>query len=166
MKRTIILVLSLILVLGMAALLTSCGSSSDKPAANSVNTETKAPETKAPETPKTLEEITNADSSIMKNIQSGADSEFITVSIKGNTLTYSYDFSKNKESGLTEELARSETLKNSLKDSMAKQQTVFEGIAADLESKAGIKGISVVVEYTWKDYVIHSETYTSQKADK
>lgn len=167
MKKLLLSLLSLLLVFAMVMTLSACGSKSNEPAEPTGNTEVKEPEEiKEPEAPKTLEDFAAADPSILGNFKAGNDSEYITASIKENTLIISYDFSKDTTNGLTEELVKTDLFRDSLKEGLANGSSTFEEVAKSLEDQYGVQGVAVLVEYTWKDYVIYSETYTAPGTDK
>ena len=160
MKRRSILVLTLILVLAMAVTLTSCGAGS-KNSSNAIspsgNTETKEPEAK-----KTFEDFVNANPSVKKGLEISGDAN-MSLSVKGNELIYTYDYSK-LQTGLTKDAVVSDTVRDALKKAMAENASSFGNVAKQLEEKSGIDGIEVRVEYTWEDTVIYSESFTSKDA--
>lgn len=160
MKRRSILVLTLILVLAMAVMLTSCGAGS-KNSANTItpsgNTETKEPAAK-----KTFEDYINANPSVKKDLEASGNAN-MTVSVKGNELIYTYDYSKD-QSGVSKDTVMSDTVKDALKKAMAGSASSFGDLAKQLEKGSGIDGVGIRVEYTWEDTVIYSETFTSKDA--
>lgn len=160
MKRRSILVLALILVLAMAVMLTSCGAGS-KNSSNAIspsgNTETKEPEAK-----KTFEDFINANPSVRKELEASGNAN-MTVSVKGNELIYTYDYSKD-QSGVSKDAVMSDTVKDALKKAMSESASSFGNIAKKLEEGSGIDGIGIRVEYTWEDTVIYSESFTSKDA--
>jgi transcriptional regulator with PAS, ATPase and Fis domain len=107
--------------------------------------------------PETLEEFVNSNEDSMKDIQKTADESGLKVDIKGNEVTYSYDISDYD--GMTEEIAKGDQMKKALEDALNDASDTFTGLCGDLEEESGIEGVTIKVNYTYKDENLITKVY-------
>ena len=107
--------------------------------------------------PETLEEFVNSNEDSMEDIQKTADESGLKVSIKGNEVTYSYDISDYD--GMTEEIAKGDQMKKALEDALNDASATFTGLCGDLEEESGIEGVTIKVNYTYKDENLITKVY-------
>ena len=105
--------------------------------------------------PKTVEAYLNKDASTMQEINDTAEQAGMTVEIKDNDITYNYDISTMD--GVTEEIAKSDAIKESLDSAGG----TFSGLCADIEEKTKINGVRIIVKYNFKGDVITERTFTA-----
>jgi PBP1b-binding outer membrane lipoprotein LpoB len=134
MKRSITVLLSVLMI--AALMLSGCSKESE---------------------PKTLESVVNSDSSIAEDITSSTEGSGVTVDIKENTVTYTYDFA-NIES-ITDEVVAQEEFVNQIETALAGQESTFVGVAKTCEEETGVNGVLVKVIYKYKDKELVSSTY-------
>lgn len=158
MKKKILLVLLLILALSMTMLMTSCGGSSDEPAAAPEETaETETAE--EPAAAQTLEDFAKTSSEMQSQLGFNEEAG-VTVSVEGNDLIYNYDYSLNKE--YSKDDIMSEDVKANLETYLEGEDAIsqFSGNTVSvLESESGISGVRVVVIFSYGDDVIVTRTY-------
>ena len=159
MKKISILILILILTLTVSVFMTGCGGSSDteEPADTSEPAETDDPEDSAPAT---FEEYVQANESFLKSFQSSEDEKGVKVTAEGNSLIYSFDFSKME--GYEKESVTGDDSKEYLESGLEDGASTFVNIADVVEKQTGISGIEVIVKYVWEDEVIYERTFTSE----
>ncbi|MBR0399908.1 MAG: DUF4854 domain-containing protein [Mogibacterium sp.] len=107
--------------------------------------------------PETLEEFVNSNEESMEDIQKTADESGLKVDIKGNEVTYSYDISDYD--GMTEEIAKGDQMKKALEDALNDASDTFTGLCGDLEEESGIEGVTIKVNYTFKDENLITKVY-------
>ncbi len=158
MKKKILLVLLLILALSMTMLMTSCGGSSDEPAAAPEETaETETAE--EPAAAQTLEDFAKTSSEMQSQLGFNEEAG-VTISVEGNDLIYNYDYSLNKE--YSKDDIMSEDVKANLETYLEGEDAIsqFSGNTVSvLESESGISGVRVVVIFSYGDDVIVTRTY-------
>lgn len=109
--------------------------------------------------PKTVEAYLNKDASTMQEINDTAEQAGMTVEIKDNDITYNYDISTMD--GVTEEIAKSDAIKESLDSALETAGGTFSGLCADIEEKTKINGVRIIVKYNFKGDVITERTFTA-----
>lgn len=107
----------------------------------------------------TLESYMNSNPTVMEQAKSSVD-ENMTVSVSGNTLTYVYDFSKME--GIDKDTALSNTMKDSLDSTLDSYSSTFSSLCSTLESATKIKGIKILVKYTYGDDVISQKEFEAK----
>jgi len=149
--------------------MTSCGGSSDEPAAapeETAETETaEEPAEEPQETPaeepaaaQTLEEFAQTNAELQGllgyNEQSG-----VTIDVKDNNLIYYYDYSLSSE--YTKEQIMTDAVKESIEASLDNEKTVanFQNTVTTLEDESGISGIQLYVFYGYEDDVLVGHIY-------
>ena len=161
MKKIKILSLFLVIVLTLA-MFAGCGKK-DKaenvdPQKETVvqddSTSTSTSETTTPTTPaatQTLEDFIKSNPTTMQQVKdsTGGD-ENMTVDIQGNTVIYTYDFSNMD--GVDKATAM--TMKEQLDSALEQYGSTFSGLCSTLEGATQIKGIKILVKYTYGDEVI------------
>ncbi|MBR2539967.1 MAG: DUF4854 domain-containing protein [Mogibacterium sp.] len=140
MKRRSIIAVLISLTLVMAMALSACGSKE----------------------PDTLEKYIQNDEKASAEIQQTADTNGLEVSIKGNDVVYTYDL-KNFE-GVTEELAKSDTMKESLASALTSAGTTFSDLCKQLEEGSKIEGIQIIVNYTYDGETLVTKTFNKDGA--
>ena len=81
----------------------------------------------------------------------------VVVEIKGNEIIYNCDISGTE--GMTSELAKSDQVKDMLKEGMEGQEENFKEVASYMSDLSGIDDIKVVVNYTYGKEEILQKTY-------
>jgi len=107
--------------------------------------------------PETLENYISKDSEAADQINEAADSAGLDVQITGNDVIYTYDL-KNFE-GLDAELAKSETMINSLTQSLESSGTTFTSLCSQLEEESKIEGIRIIVNYNYDGETLVTKTF-------
>lgn len=115
--------------------------------------------------PTTLESYVNDHPEVREEIDEklGTDElKGVTVDFSGNEMTYTYDISGMDN--ITEELAKSDTLKESLDAGLEQQSGTFTQLASTLkesvkEDGVDLETVKVTVIYTYEDYQITSRTF-------
>ena len=115
--------------------------------------------------PTTLESYVNDHPEVKEEIDEklGTDElKGVTVDFSGNEMTYTYDISGMDN--ITEELAKSDTLKESLDAGLDQQSSTFVQLASTLKNSVKEDGVEletvkVTVVYTYEDYQITSRTF-------
>lgn len=137
MKKKSIISVIISLTLVMAMLLSSCGSKE----------------------PDTLEKFLSNDEEAMQEIQETATSSGLEVSIKDNEVLYTYDL-KNYD-GMTEEVAKSDVMKESLSSALDSSGESFSSLCKQLEDESKITGITITVKYTYDGEDLVTKSFTS-----
>lgn len=140
MKRRSIIAVLISLTLIMAMALSACGSKE----------------------PDTLEKYIQNDEQASAEIQQTADTNGLEVSIKGNDVVYTYDL-KNFE-GVTEDLAKSDTMKESLASALNDAGSTFSDLCKQLEEGSKIEGIQIIVNYTYDGETLVTKTFNKDGA--
>ncbi len=107
--------------------------------------------------PETLENYISKDSEAADQINEAADSAGLDVQITGNDVIYTYDL-KNFE-GLDAELAKSETMINSLTQALESSGTTFTSLCSQLEEESKIEGIRIIVNYNYDGETLVTKTF-------
>ena len=115
--------------------------------------------------PTTLESYVNDHPEVKEEIDEklGTDElKGVTIDFSGNEMTYTYDISGMDN--ITEELAKSDTLKESLDAGLDQQSSTFVQLASTLKNSVKEDGVEletvkVTVVYTYEDYQITSRTF-------
>ena len=110
--------------------------------------------------PKTIEAYLEQDASAMQEINETAQQVDMTVEVKDNLITYTYDVA-NLGDAIDEELAKSEELKTTITTTIDSTEGNFQQLCSQLESETGIKGVQMKVKYVYKDYVITERTFSA-----
>ena len=142
MKRKGIIALLISLTMVMAMFLAACGS----------------------KTPDTLEDYVNNDEDAKASIEQTATNSGLDVTISGNEVVYTYDL-KNYE-GMTEEVAKSDIMVDSLTQALDQSGSTFKDLCAQLEEESKISGISIVVTYTYDGEVLVTQTFNSGASEE
>lgn len=108
----------------------------------------------------TLENFLQSNEDVKKEIQDAADASGLSVEIKGNEVTYSFDLSTIQ--GADEKTLKDPAMIEKLEESIDNQGSTFVDLCKSLEEKTGFTGIKMIVNYTYKDEVLISRTYTSE----
>ncbi len=115
--------------------------------------------------PETLESYIDSHPEVKEEIDDklGTDElKGVSIEFSGNEMTYTYDIS-NMEN-ITEEIAKSDTLKESLNAGLDQQASTFTQLANTLkesvkEDGVELETVKVTVVYTFKDEQITSRTF-------
>ena len=137
MKNKGLIALLLTIVMSMSLLATACSS-----------------------TPKTLEEYINSNQEEMEQVQAVADESKMQIEFNENDVIYSYDISSMEN--LTEEVAKSDIMKDNLSSSLESLSDRFVGLCGQLEEKSQIEGVQIIVNFTYGDEILVSKTFNSQ----
>lgn len=113
-------------------------------------------------TPKSLEEYISNDQEAMDQINDTATQAGLDVSISGNDVVYTYDL-KNFD-GMTEDLAKNDTMVASLESALDSAGSTFVGLCQQLEEETKIEGIQIIVNYTYDGETLVTKTFTSADA--
>ena len=136
-NKKILSVLAVIAVLAMM-LFTACGSKAEP----------------------TLESYVNDNEEVKTELDEAVaaqDTEGMKVDIQGNDIVYTFDLASFE--GLTEEQAKDDSVKTALEAALEENADAFKGVASEIGEKTEIKGIRVIVNYTYGDEVIASATF-------
>ena len=109
--------------------------------------------------PQDLESFIKNNEEVKKEIESAADTAGLKVDITGNVVTYSYDLATIE--GVEEETIREPAMLETLQSTLDSQGDSFVGLCKKLEEQTGFTGIQMVVNYTYKDEVLATQTFTS-----
>lgn len=109
--------------------------------------------------PDTLEKYISSNEEDKQQIEQVAQEAGLEVTIAGNDVNYTYDL-KNFE-GMTDELAKSDVLKESLASALSANASSFTELCGQLEEESKIEGIQIIVTYTYD-----GETLVTQKFNK
>ncbi len=110
----------------------------------------------------TLEKFCADNPEVQESIDQAMADSNVLVEIKENAIIYTFDLSKMD--GYTEELAKSDTLKETLSSALDSAAGTFGNISKSVEESTEIQGISTVVNYNWVDETIVTRTFTSADA--
>ena len=105
----------------------------------------------------TIESLLSSDPTVSDKVKNAAG-EDMTVDIKGNTITYTYDISNLD--GVTEELAKSDEMKESFASALEGAEETFSDLCAQVEDGSGISGVKIIVRYTYKGELLAERTFT------
>ena len=149
MKKKSIFVLLLVMILASFPVLTGCGKSGDSGGST--------------DGPETLEQYAVNNPAVQQSIDNATADSDVEVGIKGNDVTYSFELSKME--GYTEDVAKDPAVIESLQTALDNAGPTFGGIAKTLENVTGISGIHVVVNYTYNDETLATQTFDSSQAN-
>lgn len=110
----------------------------------------------------TLEKYVADNPEVQENIDSAMAGSNVVVEIKGNDIIYNFDLSTME--GYTEEKAKDEAIISALEDALSAAGGTFGNISKSIEESTEISGISTIVNYTWKDEVLVSKSFTAADA--
>ena len=136
MKKKGIIALLLTFVMSLSLMATACSSS-----------------------PKTIEEYVNNNKDEMEQVQKTADESGLAIAFSGNDVIYSMDLATMD--GMTEEIVKSDIMKDNLESALEGLTDRFTGLCGQLEEQSGIKGAQIIVNYTFGDEVIITKTFNS-----
>ncbi len=103
----------------------------------------------------TLEKYIKNDKEAYRVIKNEAKAYGVKIKFKGNTVIYTYDL-KGK---FSKKQAFSACMKKAIKKALKKNKKEYTGECKKLRKKTGIKGIKIVVQYTYKGKKIVSRTF-------
>ena len=107
--------------------------------------------------PSSLEDYVAKDADAKASIDEMAATEGLDVEIKGNDVIYTYDISSI--SGVTEELATSDDMKQQLSSALDSQKGTFESLVDTLEKETKFDNVRIIVKYTYKGEEVTSQTF-------
>ncbi|MBF1152074.1 MAG: DUF4854 domain-containing protein, partial [[Eubacterium] sulci] len=90
---------------------------------------------------KTLEEYVKNDSKLDSEIKNVAQQNGLEITVKDNTLTYIYKYQEKMTDDQIKQMA------TQLDTALESAKATFQNLAAEMETKTKIKGITVAVEY-------------------
>ena len=137
-KRTFIVLMVMALITALC--FTSCGSKEEM----------------------TLEKFCADNPEVQESIDQAMADSNVLVEIKENAIIYTFDLSKMD--GYTEEIAKSDVIKENLNTALDAAAGTFGNISKSVEESTEIQGISTVVNYNWNDENIVTRTFTSADA--
>lgn len=134
------LLLGMVIILAMGLSLCACGGGGDA------------------EEPMTIEKYAAEHSDFQDQLNSySEEDDSVVVTAEGNDLVFSYDVAKL---GLSEEMAKSDTIKASLDEELDKQAETFESTAKTISSTTGVEGVNVVVKYLYGEDEICTRSFS------
>ena len=139
MKRKSIIALLLTFVMSLSLMATACNKA-----------------------PQTIEEYVNNDKEAMEEVQNAADTAGLQVAFSGNDVVYTYDLAKID--GVTEDVIKSDVMKEQLESALDSTGDTFVGLCKQLEEQSKIEGVQIVINYTYGDEVIVTKTFNSSGA--
>lgn len=107
----------------------------------------------------TLEEYVKKDKNTMESINNIGDSSDMKITIKDNSLIYVYDISGMSQ--ITEDIAKSDSMKEALEESLNNTSSTFTNLCDSLVKETGISDINIIVKYSYKETPIFEKTFTS-----
>lgn len=110
----------------------------------------------------TLEKFCADNPEVQESIDQAMADSNVLVEIKENAIIYTFDLSKMD--GYTEEIAKSDVVKENLTTALDAAAGTFGNISKSVEESTEIQGISTVVNYNWIDENIVTRTFTSADA--
>lgn len=110
----------------------------------------------------TLEKFCADNPEVQESIDQAMADSNVLVEIKENAIIYTFDLSKMD--GYTEEIAKSDVVKENLTTALDAAAGKFGNISKSVEESTEIQGISTVVNYNWIDENIVTRTFTSADA--
>lgn len=90
---------------------------------------------------KTLEEYVKSDSKLDSEIKNVAQQNGLEITVKDNTLTYIYKYQEKMTDDQIKQMA------TQIDTALESAKATFQNLAAEMETKTKIKGITVAVEY-------------------
>ena len=110
----------------------------------------------------TLEKFCADNPEVQESIDQAMADSNVLVEIKENAIIYTFDLSKMD--GYTEEIAKSDVIKENLNTALDAAAGTFGNISKSVEESTETQGISTVVNYNWNDENIVTRTFTSADA--
>lgn len=110
--------------------------------------------------PQDLESYINSNDDVKQELQQTADDAGMTIDIKGNEITYSTDLSKLED--VKEETIKEPEMVEKLQDALDGQKDTFVALCKELEEKTELSGIKMVVNYTYGDEVLATQTFSAE----
>ena len=110
----------------------------------------------------TLEKFCADNPEVQESIDQAMADSNVLVEIKENAIIYTFDLSKMD--GYTEEIAKSDVVKENLTTALDAAAGTFGNISKSVEESTETQGISTVVNYNWNDENIVTRTFTSADA--
>lgn len=94
----------------------------------------------------------------------GTEAESIVIEFKGNDLIFTYDLAN--VAGMTEEVAKSDEMKQKAEDLLESQSENFKGtcnsvLASVRDDGTEIENVNMIVNYTYGEELIATKTYES-----
>lgn len=108
--------------------------------------------------PQTLEEYAANDESIMSEIEEVSNQAGLAVKITGNDIVFTCDI-KDISSDVSADIAKSETMINALSSGLEGASSTFTSICSEIEEQSKIKGIKVIVTYTYDGEDLITKTF-------
>ncbi len=105
----------------------------------------------------TLEDILKSDAVAMEEIRQTAEDAGLDVTFSNNNVIYTYDFFGTD--GVTEELVKSDKMREELGKALEKNGDVFSGLCSKLQEETNVKGVQVTVIYMYGGEVIVSQSF-------
>lgn len=112
--------------------------------------------------PKTIEEYISSDKEAMEEVQQAAEQSGLAVDFSGNDVIYSFDL--GTVDGATEDIIKSDVMKEQLESALDSTGDTFVGLCKQLEEESKIEGIQIIINYTFQDEVIVTKTFNSSGA--
>lgn len=109
--------------------------------------------------PDNLESFLKSNDEVKTDIDAAAESAGMTVEVKGNDVIYTYDLSNIE--GVTEDMLKDEAMINTLQTSLDSMEDTFVETCKKLEEETGFTGIKMIVNFTYGDEVLVTQTFTS-----
>lgn len=109
--------------------------------------------------PDNLESFLKSNEDVKKDIDAAADAAGMSVEVKGNDVIYTYDLSTID--GVTEDMLKDEAMINTLQSSLDSMEDTFVETCKKLEEETGFTGIKMIVNFTYGDEVLVTQTFTS-----
>jgi len=109
--------------------------------------------------PDNLESFLKSNEDVKADIDAAAESAGMTVEVKGNDVIYTYDLSTID--GVTEDMLKDEAMINTLQSSLDSMESTFVDTCKKLEEETGFTGIQMIVNFTYGDEVLVTQTFTS-----
>ena len=106
----------------------------------------------------TLEDFLQSNPSTMEQVKNSGD-EHMKIDVQGNNLIYVYDLSTMD--GVDKDTALSSTMKEQLDSALESYSSNFSGLCDMLEGATEIKGIKILVKYTYGDTIISEKEFSA-----
>ena len=104
----------------------------------------------------TLERYMSENAEAKESLEKAAASNpSIAIQIKGNNISYVFDYQKVE--GMTEESAKATA--PYLESALENADSTYTAVCKNMQEQTKIEGITATISYTWGDYVIVSHTY-------
>ena len=106
----------------------------------------------------TLEDYINSDANVKQQVESTANNSNMTIEVKGNTLTYTYDVANMN---VDKDTALSSEMKTNLESSLDQMSSTFSSLCKQLENATKLDGVSIVVKYVHGSDIIVEREFTA-----